>query len=181
MRSVVGALVLVGMLTLTGCVDGDRLPTLPPTPTSTPIFASEEEALAAAEEAYGAYLEMSNLIANDGGAEPERIAPFVTEEQLPDELDGSKNYSDHNVHSTGATRITGVTLQQYLETDDQAEVVIYACLDVTDARLVDAGGVDVTPASRAPQVTLEVTLQSGRPGALLIADSQLWSNSDSCS
>ncbi len=82
MRSVVGALVLVGMLALTGCVDGDRLPTLPPTPTSTPIFASEEEALAAAEEAYAAYLEMSNLISSEGGVEPERIAPFVTADQL---------------------------------------------------------------------------------------------------
>ena len=181
MRSVVGGLVLVAMLALAGCVEGERLPTLPPTPSSTPIFSSEEEALAAAEEAYAAYLEMSNLIANEGGAQPDRIAPFVTAAQLPDELASSRNYSDNNLHSVGATQITGLTLQQYLEAEDHAEVIVYACLDVTGARLIDASGTDVTPSGRAPQVTLEVTLQSNDSRSLLIADSQLWSNSDSCS
>ena len=52
-----------------GCIPTEPLADTPaPQPTSTPVFASEEEALAAAVEAYAGYLEMSDLIASEGGA-----------------------------------------------------------------------------------------------------------------
>ncbi len=72
----VGALALV----LTGCV-GSPAPTQSPTPTeAAPIFASDEEALAAAVEAYEALSQQRRTkITDDGGAEPERIDPFVTD------------------------------------------------------------------------------------------------------
>ena len=46
---------LAVVLLLTGCslASPEVAPT--PTPSATPVFASEEEALAAAEEAYAAY------------------------------------------------------------------------------------------------------------------------------
>jgi len=181
MRSVVGGLVLVGMLALTGCVEGDRIPTLPPTPTSTPIFASDEEALAAAEDAYAAYNEVSALIAMDGGADPERIAPFVTEEQLTDELEGSDFYQRNGIHASSGGVVTSTVLQQYIESDGQAEVVVYVCLDVSGARILDASGADVTPVDRAPVIALEVVLTGDDPTSLLIADSQQWSSTDFCS
>jgi hypothetical protein len=40
-------------LVLAGCTQPDPMPTPPPTPSASPVFASDEEALAAAEEAYG--------------------------------------------------------------------------------------------------------------------------------
>ena len=89
----VGAVTIAGMLLLAGCGGGDPIPTLPPTPSATPIFASEEEALAAAEDAYAAYRGMSDQISAEGGANPERIAPFVTESRLADELRGFATFA----------------------------------------------------------------------------------------
>lgn len=158
MRSVVGALLLVGMLALTGCVDADPLPTVPPTPTSTPIFASEEEALAAAETAYAAYNEMSGLIASEGGTGPDRITDLVTEERLSDELRGFETLREADLRLVGNTTVEVLELQRYEEFDGNAEVVFYACWDASESRVVDAAGQDVTPAGRRDRLVLEVVL-----------------------
>ena len=181
MRSVVGGLVLVGMLALTGCVDGDRLPTLPPTPTSTPIFASEEEALAAAEAAYAAYNEVSALVTSEGGIAPERLAPFVTEAQLQDELETATLYREQGIHTEGRASLIRTELQQFSESGDVVDVVIYACLDIEAVRVIDASGTDVTPVDRAALVALEIAFEGREPGPLLLASSDLWSDSSFCS
>ena len=180
MRSVVGGLVLVGMLALTGCVEGDRIPTLPPTPTSTPIFASDEEALAAAEDAYAAYNEVSALIAMDGGADPERIAPFVTEDQLENELATYALYQEQQVHAEGRSTITRIELQQASEMAGIADIAIYACLDVTAVRILDSAGRDVTPPDRPSLVALEVSFEGHSLDELRVASSDIWSDSSFC-
>lgn len=167
------------LLVLAGCVGAEPLPTLPPEPTSTPIFASEEDALAAAEEAYAAYLEMSNLISSEGGVEPERIAPFVTEDQLADELDGSAYLESNQIRTVGASVLNQVELQQYDELDAYAEIVFYACVDVSGVRVLDSAGQDVTPSERAPTIALEVVVQAGTE-EVLVADSAQWPDSGFC-
>lgn len=179
MRRLVGAVAVLGMLALAGCGGGEPLPTLPPTPSATPVFASEEEALAAAEQAYTAYLEMSNVISNEGGANPERIAPFVTEEQLPDELAGIALFVERRARSVGTSHAFGFVLQQLTQTGDGAEITVYACVDVSGVKIVDDSGVDVTPVNREPLIALEIQM-IGKPGALLIADSNKWPDSQFC-
>ena len=81
------AVIAVGALvwTLTAC--SSPAPAASPTPTlsasAEPIFASDEEALAAAVAAYERYRSVSSEIASDGGAQPERISAVVSE-QLAD-------------------------------------------------------------------------------------------------
>ncbi|MCU1637074.1 MAG: hypothetical protein JWQ68_2313, partial [Cryobacterium sp.] len=48
------------------------------TSSEPPVFATDEDALAAATEAYAAYLSMSDRILMDGGAQPERIREVAT-------------------------------------------------------------------------------------------------------
>lgn len=180
MRRVGSVLAVLAMLALAGCDSGDPLPMLPPTPSSTPVFGSEEEALAAATDAYAAYLEMSNLISSEGGVDPERIAPFVTPEQLPDELAGFAYFSDSGIHSVGEAHVAQVVLQQYSEGPEGAEIVVYACVDVGGVIILNADGNDVTPKEREPIVALEVSMTT-ELGNLLIADSDQWSDSHLCS
>lgn len=180
MRRVVGAIAVLGMLTLAGCDGGHPLPTLPPTPSSTPVFASEEEALAAAEAAYAAYSEVSDLISNAGGAEPERIAPYVTEEQLQRELDTAEYFESNGLRAVGSPLVARFDLQQYVESDGVAEITVYLCLDVSGVGVVDSTGADVTPTDRQPVVPLEVGFRGDAPGALLIASSDTWSGTSFC-
>ncbi|HWU47090.1 MAG TPA: hypothetical protein VN133_10080, partial [Humibacter sp.] len=55
---VLGALLLGGVLA--GCTPSAPKPTHSPTASRTPMFASDEEALKAATDAYAAYLKMSD-------------------------------------------------------------------------------------------------------------------------
>ena len=52
---------------LSGCVQTTEKPTPTPTAAATPAFASDEEALAAAEKAYAAYLAVLDDVTADGG------------------------------------------------------------------------------------------------------------------
>ncbi len=180
-RTLRAALGIAMLVALTGCVDGDPLPTLPPTPTSTPVFASEEEALAAAEAAYEAYNEMSNTIAAEGGRDPERIEPFVTPNYLPSEVDTYDYYRVNGLHLEGGVRVARLSLQQYLELDGSAEVAVYVCLDVLAARVIDNSGVDVTPRDRDDVIPLEVVFVGVSRDELKIDRSDQWSDSSFCS
>jgi hypothetical protein len=174
MRTLVGAVTVAGVLLLGGCGGGDPLPTLPPTPSATPIFASEEEALAAAEEAYAAYVEMSDLISSEGGVEPERIAPFVTERRFADELRGFNTLRDSGLRISGRATFEVIELQRATELDGDFEVAFYACVDLSGSRVVNAQGADVTPTDREELLFSEVVVrtENGALPLLLESDDQ---------
>lgn len=178
MRTLVGAVTLAGVLLLAGCDGGDPIPTLPPTPSATPIFASEEEALAAAEEAYAAYLAMSTLIGSEGGVDPDRIAELVTADRLNDELRGFETLRESGLRLLGPTTFEVVEVQRVDVSGDEAEVVFYACWDASLSRVTNAAGEDVTPGDRRDRVVLEVQLTtSGGRLPLLLASDEEWPDS----
>ena len=172
------------LLALAGCV-----PTGPagiPTPTAhaTPVFASDAEALAAAEKAYAAYLAVSAKITGDGGANPERIDSYVTTEQAPREHETYAYFSTKRLHTVGSPTFSAPKLEQLrFDNTGAAELTFYTCVDASQVRILNTSNADVTPANRDNQAPLEVTLVSsgaGRPG-LLLSESTNWSGPGVCS
>lgn len=159
MRRVVGAAaVVLGMLALSGCGTGDPIPTLPPTPSTTPVFASEEEALAAAEDAYAAYLEMSNLIGSEGGAEPERIEPYAVREFLESALSGFETLRENRWRTTGTTAIRS-SLLQYADleaVEGETVVAAYICEDYSALDVLDESGASVVSSERPDVQAFEI-------------------------
>lgn len=176
MRKMAGTVAaLAGILLLSGCVPSDPLPTLPPTPTSTPVFASEEEALAAAEEAYAAYLEVSNEVGETGGTDPERIEPYVTPERMEAELRGAQALQSSGLRLVGASQFETIALQMVDAVGEETEVVFYACWDGSRSRVIDSSGADVTPSDRVNRLVLEirtVTVNGELP--LVLASDDQW-------
>ena len=158
MRRVLGAVAVLGMFALSGCGGGTPLPTLPPTPSSTPVFASEEEALAAAEDAYAAYLAMSNLISSEGGLGPERIEPFAVRDFLDSALQGFETLRENQWRTTGQSVLKNATLQYAdLEVAAGEDVVAaYACVDYTGLDVLDAEGTSVVSPDRPNFQAFEV-------------------------
>jgi hypothetical protein len=142
---------LLTALLLAGCTDPSPMPTPPSTPSQTPVFASDEEALAAAEEAYGEYLATADAILNEGGANPERLLQFVSDDVYADEKPGLERVADLGWHGTGQTTFT-LTLQQY----DEARVVAYSCDDVSATDLRDGSDQSVVRPGRMTRVPFEV-------------------------
>ena len=183
-RRIGAALAAIGALALVlmGCV-GSPTPTQSPTPTeAVPIFASDEEALAAALKAYELYAAASQEITDDGGAEPERIDPFVTE-AFAETL-----YEEFAVFRESGTRYEGTitsdreSLVEWDQTGDLATASMYLCRDVSGVRVFDVDGVDVTPANRDERVPTHLFLVSAfnNPTTLLVDGIEKWSGDDFC-
>jgi hypothetical protein len=168
------------LLALTGCVPTGT-PSASPTASATPLFASDAEALAAAETAYAAYLKVSDEIGHDGGSDPDRIAPTVTSDRFSIEKRGSAALQDHGLRTTGLTIFSDPSLEQVASSGAEVEVVFYVCWDVTAVHVLDSSGSDVTPGDRVNKRTLEVVVTTVRGRLPLVLESDdPWSGSTSC-
>lgn len=170
-------------LLLTGCVPAEPAVTPVPVPSGTPLFASDADALKAATDAYAAYLAMSDRITADGGASPERIAPFVTKSKLKDEIAGYDKYTANRFSTTGNSSFDNVTLEQIqLLSGGQTEITVYLCSNISGIRLMSGSGDDITPASREDRRPFEATFVSpkNKHTLLVLSRNSPWSGSGIC-
>ena len=180
---VVSGTVAVLTLSLSGCIGA---PAPAPTPSSStsaePVFASDEEALAAAVEAYGLYSAVSAEVTADGGAEPGRVDSTVTEGYavtLHEEFDA---LAELGLTIVGDTKIEDEGLTESGYDVEGAKVSIYFCRDVSGVRVIGADGVDVTPADRDERTPTQAFLVSSTadPSVLLVDGVEQWSGEDFC-
>jgi hypothetical protein len=175
------ALALISVVSLSGCLPPALDPTPTPQPSSTPVFASEEEAMKAAEAAYREYLAVSDAIAQDGGANPERLAGLVTEEFFAKQLETITGLQSDSLHTTGATTFDSFSAQQYV--DDYAGTALltaYACIDVSGVRVLNEVGADVTPAGRQDRLPLLLDFEASDPMEVRVSASDTWDGDDFC-
>ena len=175
-------LALASALLLAGCTS-DRPIVLPgPAPTTAPVFATDEDALAAAEVAYGEYLKASDAITAKNGADPNTIGEYVDSDYLPEVLDSFQKLRDDRLHSRGKLSFDRMTLQQYSDDlESPATISVYLCVVATGVRLFDVHEKDVTPANRDDRVPLVVSFKTEeRETNLLIESSELWTGTDFC-
>ena len=176
------ALVAAAALLLSGCT-GDT-PVVLPSPQSSiaPVFASDEEALAAAEDAYGRYLAASDAINAKNGEDPQTIAPFVHSDFLPEVLEEFESFESRGLSEKGNLSFDSATLQQYEDNlADPARISVYVCVDASKTRVIDEKGNDVTSPDRRTRIPLEVTFETEeRLQNLLILSSDVWSGEDFC-
>lgn len=166
-------MLLLGALVLTGCATPTPMPTAPPAPSDSPVFASDEEALAAAEEAYGRYSRVADQILVDGGADPERLKEFVSDEIYATEEPGFLRFASKGWHGVGETYFT-LTLQHY----DDRQVVVYSCDDVSETDVLDSAGVSVVKPDRTTLIPFEVTFDV--EDSMRIVGSDVWTGGGVC-
>lgn len=168
------------VLMITGCRTPDPVVTPAPESTSTPLFASEEEALAAAEEAYAAYLAVSDQIQTEGGVGSERIYSLVAEGLREGLSSDFAVYRDSGWTAIGATTFDSVQLQQLVQEGTTASATTYLCLDVSNVQLIDSTGQDITPPARQNRVPLEIAFVAEASSTFVIERSEVWSGDDFC-
>ena len=171
--------VLAVCLALTGCVPDDDPIVLDPEPSVSPIFESDEEALAAAEEAYGAYLAVVDQIRMDGGSNANRLEEVATDPVLSSELAGFAELVTRGHRTVGLTSYDTVSLQQFDRFASVAVVLIYVCEDFTAVDVVDADGVSVVGADRQLRWPLVVGFDSNA-GTLKVSTVDDWTGEDFC-
>ena len=176
------AALTLAALTLSGCSGPPAPPPAPPSPTATQVFASEDEALAAATEAYAAYRAASDLFSAGGARNIQLIEPYMTVEYAADMGEDIEQFQANGFSTVGTSSFDSVQLQSVFDDGMDAQVVLYLCSDTSDVRLIDAMGSDVGVETRQTRLPLEIQLRSGPSNAhsLLIDGSELWSGDDFC-
>lgn len=168
--------VLAAALALTGCVPLEAPPEPAAEPTFTPVFASDEEALAAAEEAYAEYLRVLAVILAEGGAGPERIDAVVGDALAVTEKAGFEEFRSLGLHAVGIPVIRNATVQRY----DSHEVVVYLCSDLSGVQVLDAEGRLVVGERERPASTFEVLFEFTTDQRLIVASREIWPGGGVC-
>lgn len=140
-----------------------------------PMFATDEEALAAAQAAYTNYLEVSDQIARDGGANPERLKGLLSSEQYLLEVNSFQNYVSKAIHSSGLTTFDSLHLAE----SDAARISAYLCLDSSQSRVLDVNDKDVTPSNRVDRWPLLIHFEYLN-GNLVLSGSDTWTGTNFC-
>jgi hypothetical protein len=150
-------------------------------PTVTPLFATDDEALAAATEAYANYQEVSDEILIDGGADPERLLEVATQDFLDIQIVGYEQAEAAGLHSTGGSMVDSTSLQFYdsKSTSGKSVVGIYGCTDVSRVDVVDASGASVVSPSRPDRSPFAAVFDQSTHG-LILAKEDPWSGSNFC-
>lgn len=164
-------------LALAGC--SAQEPVAKPSTSSEevkPLFATDEEALAAAQAAYANYLQVSDQIARDGGANPERLVGLVSPALLEDEVLGFSQIANSGWHAIGSSSFDSIHLQNRSSNSIDA----YLCIDHSEIRLHDSSEKDVTSAERLDRYPLVVTFQAQADGSLILETSDSWSGQNFC-
>lgn len=168
-RGYVGALVAVVLLSLGLSACTPPAPTPTPTPTG---FADEEQAFAAAEATYRAYVDASNEIDLSEPETFEGMFQWTTGELKASDRRALSEYHAEGLTVSGETTTESFTPANY-DPDGIPIVRGTACSNVSSVNLVDASGVSQVGADRPDiyQLELEFVYSASAAYGLLISAS----------
>ncbi|PTW91370.1 hypothetical protein C8A06_1091 [Microbacteriaceae bacterium MWH-Ta3] len=177
------AVVVCAVALLAGCstdrvvvaVPADPLITVP-SAQPAPDPEADSDPFLEARAALQDYVAMSDVIAADGGARPERIAAMVTESWFEHEQSGFAALHSAGLHQEGRSAITRTELTYIASAGDALEVAMYACHSTRDVTVVTATGTVVSPPPAVTLLSVYVIVDStgARIDALVPAADSQW-------
>lgn len=182
--TLVSAVLLATLLSaaLAGCAESPRpLPSATRTPDAAPVFASDEEALAAAEKAYAAYLAVDNAVAQSGGKGDSAYSKVAVGDALQSALTNAKQFRDAGAHITGEASFSTKELQSAeYSSPDGVSVSFYICDDLSDVQLIGEAGESPSENEIHPHAPFLVHVIAVPGAGLRISNIDLWNGEDYC-
>jgi len=179
--AVTGALAVA----LCGCTPDQPAPSTVPSPSSSdPPFATDEDALAAAQSAYEEFMAVTKQIMADDGASPERLDSVAAPGVAIPEKEAMVDFVARHLTVEGASAVTGAVLQSYSPeaTDGRGIVRAYLCVNVSAVDVLDENGVSVVQPTRPDETPFEVTfdLVEADSPRLIVSGKNQWGGSGIC-
>jgi hypothetical protein len=176
-------LALTVVLVLSGCVPPKSLAMPTFMPSSTPVFASDEEALAAATVAYKDYQAAVDRALSD--YDTSGLARVATGEALRLAKESVKGFQEKSLRQVGRATIDRISLARVSQSargesaGDSTQ--IYACLDTAAVNVLDSTGRSTALGGRQTRfpVLVDLTLDSKGP-ELKVANEGVWDGGDFC-
>jgi hypothetical protein len=175
--------VIVAALSASACAPPAPAKPPRPSPSSTALFASDEEALAAAEEAYREYQHVSDAILIDGGADPERLLEVATQAQYEYEKAGYDKILAANERGVGASKFDSMKL--YKTDEDSAAshspvLAVTVCDDYSDVEILDKAGNSVVSPDRPDRFPRIASFVQTENAKLQVASVTEWGGETFC-
>jgi hypothetical protein len=171
------------LLSVTGCASAPKPAPTSSSPTAAPVFASDEEALAAATEAYANYLSTYDTSWADGDGSMDDFLELSIGDAHETDQQSFDEWQAKEWHPTGTTNFDSMTLQTLARTETGSwQIQTYVCLDATGGDVVDVNGVSVARPDRPMRLPLEVWFVTTSPTTteLKISESKVWSGKNFC-
>ncbi|EZP29492.1 hypothetical protein [Microbacterium oleivorans] len=168
--------VLVATVTLAVALSACT-PAAAPTPTPSPTgFASKEEAFAAAEATYRAYVDALNKVDLSDPATFEPVYALLDGSALNGSKKELTNLHAELLEKRGVTKVKKIN--RVNADPETSTVTVNVCLDVTDVDIVDASGSSVVPEGRNDRqlLAIELTKNPSAPRQLVISQSEALSD-----
>lgn len=168
-------------LALSGCIGApDPTPTPSPPTSAAPIFASDEEALAAAEAAYERFLKASTAVTNDGGADAARLDAVATGRVLNEERDAATRFQDQGIRTRGVVEFRVEDLQAVEADSSGASITLYVCDNLRGLDVLDADGNSLVVEGRVVDVPYTVAVEGADADSLKVSERELWTRDNFC-
>lgn len=135
--------------------------------TSASAFSSDDEAFAAAEATYRAYVDATNARRVDPTSLPDPN-DFLSGQALESSLATQEAFEEKGIRLEGRTIIRSVSPINFLT----QSATIHVCFDNSGTRLVDNAGMDVTPVDRSVIGGLVVIVETKAPPHIVQSDTQ---------
>ncbi|HWM15866.1 MAG TPA: hypothetical protein VNP97_04695 [Microbacterium sp.] len=136
---------------------------------SAPAFTTEEEAFAAAEETYSAYVDALNQVDLSDPETFEAVYAWTTGDLNATDRKGLSNYHADDVTVSGDSVV--ILVEPLTFDQAAASIELAACLDVSQVEVVDTEGTSLVDPDRIAVQSLLVTLDRDEdsPTQLLVA------------
>ena len=176
------ALLIVPLLALSGCAPTSPATPTKPKPSSTPLFASEDEALKAATDAYAAYERALDDALISG--EVSTLARVASGKALSSATKSVAEFQNAGKKQVGYSKISSVTaadLGPLVRNNGKGRgAQIYACLDVSAVDVLDASGYSVVSAGTVREFPTLVDLAMDKSRNLVVTDESIWDGKNFC-
>ena len=164
LRNVALGLTLLLSFTLAGC--GSPAP--PRALGSPSVFASADEALAAAILAYDRAVEVGDLVGQEGGRDSERFQEVAVDDYLESATRSAATWAREGYVQIGLSQFRDVRLVT-VKAGPESAVIVELCHDVTGTDVVDSTGQSIVPDDRDGTLHFRVEYAL-RGDQLLVAD-----------
>jgi hypothetical protein len=149
-------------------------------PTGTPLFATDDEALAAATQAYAAYLAVTDEVLQSGGRETDQVKSVAEDSALDEILQDAEEFEQAGYRTTGSKIATSVVLQSYDSISRPEVVTVYVCENVAAVDLLDSSGLSIVSPTRPDATAFEVQIRVIDLGELRVVQRKLWDGDGIC-
>lgn len=160
---------MLALLALAASALSACTPAPEPTPTPTAAFASEEEAFAAAEEVYRAYMDAFNEVHYEDSSTFTPLDEFTSGDYQATEREGLSQ-----MHAEGNSR-TGETLISWfrgVNFEGQETIDARACNDVSGVSVVDSQGKSLISPDRPPRSAVDLTFAVDEDARVTLVNAQ---------